>query len=47
MGIIKKKLNLVLKKDAYPFQKDAFDEIKKKIILLFFMNKDSVKQKLQ
>ena len=23
MGIIKKKLNLVLKKDAYPFQKDG------------------------
>ena len=28
MGIIRKKLNLVLKKDAYPFQQDAFNEIK-------------------
>ena len=30
MGIIRKKLNLQLKKDAYPFQKDAFDEVKDK-----------------
>ena len=28
MGIIRKKLNLKLKKDAYPFQKDAFNEVK-------------------
>ena len=46
MGIIKKKLNLVLKKDAYPFQKDAFDEIKNKDYFAIFHQQGLGKTKI-
>lgn len=46
MGIIKKKLNLVLKKDAYPFQKDAFDEIKNKDYFAIFHEQGLGKTKI-
>mgnify|MGYP001222152470 FL=1 len=46
MGIIRKKLDLILKKDAYPFQKDAFDEIKDKDYFAIFHEQGLGKTKI-
>jgi len=46
MSLIRKKLNLKLKKDAYPFQKDAFDEIKDKEYFAIFHEQGLGKTKI-
>ena len=46
MSIIRKKLNLKLKKNAYPFQKDAFDEIKDKDFFAIFHEQGLGKTKI-
>ena len=46
MSIIRKKLNLQLKKNAYPFQKDAFDEIKDKDYFAIFHEQGLGKTKI-
>lgn len=46
MSIIRNKLNLKLKKDAYPFQKDAFNEIKNKEYFAIFHEQGLGKTKI-
>ena len=46
MSIIRNKLNLKLNKDAYPFQKDAFDEIKNKEYFAIFHEQGLGKTKI-
>ena len=46
MSIIRKKLNLQLKKDAYPFQKDAFNEVKDKEYFAIFHEQGLGKTKI-
>ena len=46
MAILRKKLNLKLKKEAYPFQQDAFEEIKDREYFAIFHEQGLGKTKI-